>query len=321
MSRVDLVLVDLGVPEIGGIEFCRMLKKAAATRLLPVFVLASADDPESEVAAIQAGADAFLAEPIRPRAFQARVEATLRRKAVIDSLDDSESVLFSLAQSVEERDTGLGEHCQRLARMATAMGMALGLAPADVLALQRGGYLHDIGKVAVPDSVLFKAGPLTADEWAEMKTHAERGERICSNMRSLAPVLPIIRHHHEKWNGTGYPDGLKGEQIPLLARIFQIVDVYDALTTARPYKRALSPEEALEVMRDETRKGWRDPRLVETFAEIMPMLRTPMAADFSRLSLQALANSVESFRKGPAYESGSSLVKTAMGPVKLVGAL
>ncbi|MBV9611913.1 MAG: HD domain-containing protein [Acidobacteriaceae bacterium] len=299
VHRVDLVLADLQVPELGATEFCRVLKKTAATQFLPIFVTSAADDLESEVRAIEAGADEFFVTPLRPRAFRARVQASLRHKAMIDSLDDSETVLFSLAQSVEERDPALGQHCQRLALMAAAMGVALGLPAQDVLALQRGGYLHDIGKVAVPDHILFKAGPLTEEEWEVMKSHAERGERICSSMRSLGPVLPIIRHHHERWNGTGYPDGLKGEQIPLLARILQLADIYDALTTARPYKRAMAPEDALQTIRSEADQGWRDPRLVEVFADIMPMFRTATPPDLSPLSLHALAASIERFRKDP----------------------
>lgn len=299
LHRIDLVLADLTVPELGATEFCRMLKKAAATQFLPVFVLSGADDLESEVRAIESGADEFFVTPVRPRAFRARVQASLRHKAMIDSLDDSETVLFSLAQSVEERDPALGQHCQRLALMGAAMGVALGLPAPEVLALQRGGYLHDIGKVAIPDNVLFKPGTLTEEEWEIMKSHAERGERICSNMRSLAPVLPIIRHHHERWDGTGYPDGLKGTDIPLLARILQLADIYDALTTARPYKRALTPEDALQVIREESARGWRDQRLVEVFADILPMFRTPTPPDFSRLSLHALAASIEKFRKEP----------------------
>ncbi len=293
---VDLVLADVAAPEMGAIEFCRMLKKAGATQFLPVFVVAASDDPETEVRAIEAGADEFLSGPLREKTFRARVQANLRRKAMIDSLDNSETVLFSLAQSVEERDPDLGQHCQRLSAMAAAMGLALGLPTCDILTLQRGGYLHDVGKVAIPDSVLFKPGPLTAEEWETMKTHTERGERICAGMRSLAPVLPIIRHHHEKWDGSGYPDGLKGEEIPLLARILQLADIYDALTTSRPYKRAISPEEALRVVRSETAKGWRDPKLVDTFADILPMFRSPEASDLSRLSLHALAASLEQFR-------------------------
>ncbi len=321
LHRVDLVLADLLVPEQGAIEFCRMLKKAAATQLLPVFVTAASDDLESEVRAIEAGADEFFVTPFRPPAFRARVQASLRHKAIVDSLDDSETVLFSLAQSVEERDPALGQHCQRLALIGAAVGVALGLAAPDVLALQRGGYLHDIGKVAIPDQILFKPGPLTPEEWDIMKSHTGRGERICSNMRSLQAVLPIIRHHHERWNGTGYPDGLKGEGIPVLARILQLADIYDALTTARPYKRALSQEESLDVIREETRKGWRDPRLVEVFADVAPMFRTPVLPDFSRVSLSALAASLERFRKDPMRSRSRSSILEEREKVKLLGGL
>ncbi len=299
LHRVDLVLIDVLAPELGASEFCRVLKKTSATQLLPVFVTAASEDLENEVRAIEAGADEFFVTPLRPRPFRARVQASLRHKAIIDSLDDSETVLFSLAQSVEQRDPALGLHCQHLALMAAAMGVALGLPAADILTLQRGGYLHDIGKVAVPDNVLFKPGPLTAAEWEIMKSHAEKGERICSNMRSLTPVLPLIRHHHEKWDGTGYPDRLAGDDIPQLARILQLADIYDALLTARPYKQALSADEALQVIRSEVAKGWRDPRLVEVFADILPMFRTQMPPDFSRMSLNALAASIERFRKDP----------------------
>lgn len=180
------------------------------------------------------------------------------------------------------------------------MGLTLGLASGDILALQRGGYLHDIGKVAVPDTVLFKPGPLTPAEWETMKTHTVRGERICSGMKSLTSVLPIIRNHHERWDGSGYPDGLRADEIPLLARILQLADIYDALTTARPYKAALSPEQALETVREEARKGWRDPKLVEMFGDVLPTFRTtPTATDHSHFSLHALAASVERFRKEP----------------------
>lgn len=321
VHRVDLVLIDVAAPELGGIEFCRMLKKATATQFLPVFVMAVREDLESEVVAIDAGADEFLVAPLRPKAFLARVQASLRHKAIIDSLDHSETVLFSLAQSVEERDPDLGEHCQRLALMGAALGLALRLPPSDILALQRGGYLHDVGKVAIPDHILFKPGRLTPEEWEIMKTHAERGERICSSMRSLAPVLPIIRHHHERWDGSGYPDGLKGEQIPLLARILQLADIYDALTTARPYKRALSPDDALAVIKEEVARGWRDPSLVEMFSDILPMFRTPMPPDFSRLSLHALAASIERFRKDPARSQTRTSSSQPADHLKLVSGL
>jgi len=317
VHSVDLVLIDLDVKELGAPEFCRMLKKASATQLLPLFVMAGSDDLDSEVRTLDAGADEFLVRPFRAPVLRARVRASLRNKAMIDSLDDSEAVLFSLAQSVEERDEALGQHCHRLALIGAAMGVALGLPPHDIVSLQRGAYLHDVGKVAIPDHVLFKAGPLAPEEWEVMKSHAERGERICSNMRSLAPVLPIIRHHHERWDGSGYPDGLKQEEIPLLARILQLADIYDALTTNRPYKRTLTSEEALQTIREEAERGWRDPHLVERFAEILPMFRTSTVPDLSRLSLHALAASIERFRKNPGHSEGPG---TLLGQERLITA-
>lgn len=292
VEHVDLVLIGLNMPELGAIEFCRIIKKASGTRFLPVFVTSATDCVELEVKAIEAGADAFVVEPFRAGPLQARIQAILRHKSMIESLDDSEVVLFSLAQSVEDRDPGLGQHCERIAQMCTAMGLSMGLPPQDILTLQRAGYLHDVGKVAIPDSILFKRGPLTDDEWKIMQSHAERGERICRNVRSLASALPVIRHHHEKWNGTGYPDKLAGEEIPLLARILQTADIYDALTTERPYKKAYSPDEAIAIMRNEASKGWRDPVLTEQFADVLPMFRTVPTPDISQLSLRALAHSL-----------------------------
>ena len=306
LQRVDLILIDLSTPEVGAVEFCKTLRRADATRFISIFVIAQSDDVEAEVGAINAGADEFLIAPLRIAGLRARLQASLRHKALLDSLDDSETVLFSLAKSVEAKDPDLGQHCQRLALMGAALGLALNLPAQDIFTLQRGGYLHDIGKIAIPDRVLYKAGPLTADEWETMKSHTVQGERICSRMKSLTPVLPIIRNHHERWDGSGYPDGLKAEQIPLLARVLQIADIYDALTTARPYKRSFSSDEAIAILREETAKGWRDPRLVSVFADILPMFRTPILPDFSRLSLHALASSIERYRSQPGRASSLS---------------
>jgi cyclic di-GMP phosphodiesterase len=304
-SHVDLVLINLQAPEVGAAAFCKAIRKAPATQFLPVFVVAASDDPDAEVQAIEAGASDFLTTPFRAPAFRARVQASLRHKAMIDSLDDSETVLFSLAKSVEDRDPDLSQHCQRLALMGAALGEALKLPSEDILALQRAGYLHDIGKISIPDRILFKAGPLTDDEWVIMKSHPERGERICGNLRSLASVLPIIRSHHERWNGSGYPDGLAGENIPLLARVLQLADIYDALTTARPYKRAFTSQEAVAIMWEETLKGWRDPELMKVFVGLLPTFQTFDPHDLSRVSLQALASSIESFRRKPLVSLAS----------------
>jgi len=288
-----LVLVDLMAPEIGGPMFCRILKSNSSTQFIPIFLLAPGDQAEEEVIAIASGAHDFLLKPLRTGAVQARVQASLRLKATLDSLDDAEAVLFSLAQSVEERDPAIGEHCQRIALLASSLGIALGLPASDLVSLQRGGFLHDIGKVGIPDHILFKPGPLSAEEWAVMREHTVRGERICQRMRSLRDTLPIIRSHHERWNGTGYPDGLRGEEIPLLARIIQIADIFDALTSKRPYKEAYLPEHAMLILREETNLGWRDPDLVAKFGEIYPMFRSAPAPKTGNHSLQALAEAIQ----------------------------
>lgn len=182
--------------------------------------------------------------------------------------DPTESILFGLARAVEMRDKQAAGHCERIAFTAVAMGLALGLDRSRILALHRGGHLHDLGKVGMPDSILFKPGKLTAEEWKIMRSHPARGEEICRPLASLAPVLPIIRHHHERWDGSGYPDGLSGDQIPYLARIVQVADIYDALVNPRPYKPGYEPKQALRILREETDRGWRDPEIVDVFFRV-----------------------------------------------------
>jgi putative two-component system response regulator len=181
---------------------------------------------------------------------------------------EADKIFVALAEAVEQRDLHTASHCERLAFISVAMGIASGLERDDLLILYRGGYMHDIGKVGIPDSILFKPGKLTAEEWEVMRTHTTRGVEICRHVKSLGPVLPIIRHHHERWDGSGYPDGLVGEETPLLARLLQIGDIYDALTSTRPYKDPISPARALRILREETARGWRDPRIAETFFKL-----------------------------------------------------
>ena len=178
---------------------------------------------------------------------------------------ETEGVLNSLACMVEQRDQHTAGHSQRLATSGVALGVAMGLESASLLTLYVGGYLHDVGKVSVPDSILFKPGKLSGPEWEVMRAHPVRGEEICRPLKSLRAVLPLIRHHHEKWDGTGYPDGLQGTGIPLLARVLQVVDIYDALTNPRPYKHAYSSARALEILQEETDRGWRDQEITSLF--------------------------------------------------------
>jgi putative two-component system response regulator len=279
-EKIDLVILDLMLPEMSGPELCRWMKARRATQFIPVLMITNLQGVENEIVGISSGADEFLIKPLHPAVVRTRVRAMLRNKSLIDSLEEAETILLAMAQTVEHRDEYTGKHCQRLAVASVMLGEALGLPSQDLTALYRGGYLHDIGKIGIPDAILFKRGSLTSEEWDVMRSHPVRGVEICRPMRSLAPVLPIIRSHHERWDGTGYPDGLEGEGIPLLARILQVADIYDALTSERPYKQALSPEKAFAVMEEEVRRGWRDPELVPLFAST---IQTNPTADLTSL--------------------------------------
>ncbi len=257
----DLVISDVAMPRMNGIELCRSLKGDPRTFLIP-FVLITASASESRLEGLEAGADEFLGKPVNPPELRVRMRALLRMKAFTDELDSVDAVLCSLGKSIEAKDPYTEGHCDRLARSAVAIGRVLGLPEADLTALRRGGYLHDLGKVSVPESILLKAGPLSPPERAVVRRHPEIGAGICGPLRSLQAVVPIIRHHHERWDGSGYPDGLRGDQNPLLARVLQMADMYDALTTDRPYRRALPPGEAFEILEAEERKGWRDPAIL-----------------------------------------------------------
>lgn len=273
----DVVILDRDLDGMDGLECCRRIKANGHDELTPILMVTSRSSVQDEIAGIQAGADEYLSKPIHPEVFRARVRALIRHKNAIDRLEEAETILFALAQAVEKRDEMTAGHCQRLALYSVAFGMRLGFSTAQLLALHRGGYLHDIGKVAIPDSILFKPGKLTPEEWVLMRTHSVRGEEICRPLRSLADVLPIIRNHHERWDGKGYPDGLRGEKIPLLARVLQLSDAFDALTSERPYKAAYPRQKALEILLAESQTGARDPTLTRMFAQ-MPFDKLDAAA-------------------------------------------
>ena len=265
----DLILLDVIMPNLTGYEVCRRLKSDAHTILIPVVMITSLQATEERIKGIEAGADDFLSKPFNRQELMTRVRSLLKLKRHTDELESAETVLFTLALSVEAKDPYTTGHCDRLARYSVALGQKLGM-PAEYLkALHRGGILHDVGKIGIPDSILLKPGRLTPAERAVMQAHPVIGERICAPLKSLRLVLPIIRHHHERWDGTGYPDGLAGETIPLAARILQVVDLFDAFTTQRPYKPAFSLEESFALMREETARGWWDARLIEPFIALV----------------------------------------------------
>lgn len=267
--KPDLVLLDVMMPHLNGFEVCARIKADKETCLTPVILVTALSAKEDRVAGITAGADDFLTRPVDTSELLARVRSLVQLKRHTDELERAETVLFALARSIESKDPYTEHHCDRLATYAATLGEALGLPKEELTALRRAGVVHDIGKVAVPDAILLKPGRLTDEEWKIMRQHPVVGERICAPLKSFRLVLPIIRHHHEKLNGSGYPDGLRGEQIPITARVLQIVDVYDALTTARPYKRVLSVDEALETMDEEVARGWWDQGIFDAFKKVL----------------------------------------------------
>jgi putative two-component system response regulator len=265
----DLILLDVIMPGKSGYELCRELKDDPATRLIPVVMITGLTDREDRIRGIEAGADEFLNKPIFPEELFARVRSLLKLKEFTDELESVETVLFSLALGVEARDPYTEGHCERLSHYAKDLGQHLRLDEDSCTALRRGGVLHDLGKISIPDHILKKGDHLTPEEWAIMRQHPIIGENICKPLKALRLVLPIIRNHHEHWDGSGYPDALAAHEIPLLARVLQIVDVYDALRTTRPYKPSKSHEETERIMRDEATSGKWDREIVGEFFEML----------------------------------------------------
>jgi len=265
LARPDVVLMDVGMPHLDGFAACAELRQRSTTRLMPVVLMTSRYQPADRIRAIEVGADDFFVKPVDVVELCARLQALVRFKRYTDEVDSAESVILSLAMTVEARDACTDGHCQRLASYGVTLGRTLGLGEEDLAALYRGGYLHDLGKIATPDAILNKPGPLTPDEFEQIKLHPVVGEQLCGNLRVLSRVRPIVRHHHERLDGSGYPDGLVGDAIPLLAQIIGIVDVYDALTTWRPYREAYPQQVAFRHLREEVARGWRSANMVDAF--------------------------------------------------------
>ncbi len=265
----DVILLDVMMPGIDGYEVCRRLKADPETRLLPVVFLTGLDSREARLQGLEAGATDFLSKPFDLVELEVRVRNLVSFRRLTQDLEDAEQMLFAVARAVEARDEGTGDHCDRLSVLAAQLGERLGLDEDSVKALRRAGYLHDIGKIGIPDAILLKPGRLTDEEWVVMRSHVDIGVSICAPLRTLRPVLPIIRAHHEKQDGSGYPNRLVGDDIPLLARVFQVVDVFDALTNDRPYRTAVAPPLAVAQIREETARGWWDHAVVEAFAGLV----------------------------------------------------
>lgn len=265
----DLILLDIDMPGMDGYGVCERLKGQPDTRMIPVVMVTGLSALEDKLRAIETGADDFLNKPFSSIELLTRIRALLKAKFLNDQLESAEDVLFTLARTIEAKDAYTEGHVERVAGYALVLGDRLSLPEADREALRKGGILHDIGKLRVPDDILTKPTQLTSQEREVIKNHPQWGEEICSKLRSIRPALPVVRHHHERLDGSGYPDGLKGDAIPMTARILAIVDVFDALTTTRPYRRSLTRDQALGILWDEANKGWWDRDVLNAFADLV----------------------------------------------------
>lgn len=268
----DLVLLDVRMPRMDGYEVCRRIKTMPRGRLLPVVMITGLSQTAHRVAALEAGADDFMSKPVDGAELIARVRSALRLKELYNTLDSAEHVIFSLATAVEAKDSFTERHTQRVGESARLLGQRLGLPDSTLEVLYRGGIIHDIGKIGVSDSILLKPGPLDAIEVPQMQAHVEIGESIVRPLRSTSGLLPIIRHHHERFDGRGYPDGLRAREIPRAARIVSVCDAFDALVNDRPYRVRRSAEEALAVLRAGAGTQW-DPETVDLLASELPTIQ------------------------------------------------
>ncbi|ACK73628.1 response regulator receiver modulated metal dependent phosphohydrolase [Gloeothece citriformis PCC 7424] len=268
-KRPDLILLDVMMPQMEGFKVCQQLKQDERTSGIPIIFMTVAEDHQLRRRCTQAGGDDVLTKPIERLKLSSRVKSLIEQKRLYEGLDQIEQVLFAIARAIENRYPNNGNSCARLATLANSFGKYLQLPFSSLQNLRYAAYLHDIGMVSIPDEIMLKKGELTPEERGIIQQHVLIGEEICQPLPNRRGVLPIIRHHHERWDGTGYPDGLVGNEIPWLAQIFQILDIYVALISERPHKKIYHPQEAIEIITEEGAKGWRNPELVKQFTNFI----------------------------------------------------
>lgn len=265
----DVILLDLMMPKISGFEICQRIKNDKHTQFIPIIVITALQEQSDKLKAIELGADDFLVKPINRLELTTRIKSLLRMKLLHDDLDTSESILFSLAEALEAKDFYTHGHSERVSILAVLIAKKMGFMEHEIEAIRRGALIHDIGKIGVKESILLKPGKLTDEEMAHIRTHPARGYDICAPLKSLEPCLPIIRSHHERIDGGGYPDGLKGEDIPIVARITAVADAFDAMTTDRPYRKGMPQDTALAIFTNEMGSGQWDRSCVTVVLEIL----------------------------------------------------
>ncbi|WP_173362893.1 HD domain-containing phosphohydrolase [Gloeothece verrucosa] len=274
-KRPDLILLDVMMPGMEGFEVCQCLKQDERTSAIPIIFMTVAEDHQLRRRCAQVGGDDVLTKPIERSLLSSRVKSLIEQKRLYEGLDQIEQVLFAIARAIENRYPNNGNSCARLATLANSFGQYLQLSFSALQNLRYAAYLHDIGTVSIPDEIMLKKGELTPEEREIIQQHVLIGEEICQPLPNRRGVLPIIRHHHERWDGSGYPDGLVADEIPWLAQIFQILDIYVALTSERPHKKIYTPREAIEIITEEAAKGWRNPELVHHFTNFI-YIREPV---------------------------------------------
>jgi putative two-component system response regulator len=272
----EVAILDVGIPRVNAFQLCERVKSHPSTRNLPVVMLVSPSAQDEKIRGLEVGAEDFLSRPVNKLELLARVRSLVKVKRLNDQVETTENVIFDLARILESKVSNAISDWERLADYACLLGRALGLTEEDLDILRKGAILHDIGKIAVREEVLLKPGQLSPEEFNEIKLHPEIGERICGPLRCADQVLPIIRHHQERWDGRGYPDGLAGESVPLLARILSIADAYDAMLSPRPYRPAMPEAQAQRILREGAGTQW-DPNLVDVFLAALRH-RQPLAA-------------------------------------------
>jgi len=268
----DLVLLDIMMPGLDGYQVCTQLKNDEKTRFIPIIMITALTDIEDKIKGLNVGADDFLSKPFNKHELMARVSSLLRIKSLHDDLDSSEDIILTLALALEAKDPYTKGHSERVAALATNLAKAIGLPERAQDRIHKAGILHDIGKIGVSGKVLSKDSALKDSEYADVIAHPSMGATICQPLKSLSDIIPMIKHHHERYDGKGKPDGLAGENIPLGARIISIADTYDAMTSTRPYRKAMEEEVALEIFRKEIDHGQWDTDLVTHFIAMMKRL-------------------------------------------------
>ncbi len=265
----DLIVLDVDMPGENGYEVARQLKGHKNTRMVPIVMLTALTELGAKLEGLEAGVDDYITKPYRPVELLTRIRSLLRVKALNDHLDDAESIIFTLARIIEAKDSYTMGHADRVSRYSVLLGKLLKRSEGELEILDKAGVLHDIGKMAIPDAILMKPGALTKEEFGIMKTHPVMGCTICERLRSAKDAIQLIRHHHEKLDGSGYPDGLQRNEIPVLVRIVTIADIYDALTTRRSYKDAWSVDKTFSIMYEEVKKGWWDGDILRTWEQFV----------------------------------------------------